>query len=151
MRVAQYFEEQVVPGKTEWDERPAWLAMLENITGNSIRTFLIERLDWLAREPLVQEHIIADLHERRVALISVAEPNLFVDDPDRIVLRQIMGAIHQYRRAAGTILNAPLPQRTLIIKNLFPGEAVVFQISDLGEPVRRALATCFSVDTEALP
>lgn len=99
MRVAQYFEEQVVPGKSGWDERPAWLAMLDKITGGGIRTILIEKLDRLAREPLVQEHIIADLHERRVALISVAEPDLFVNDPNRIVLRQIMGAIHQYRRA----------------------------------------------------
>src|SRR5215469_12723807 len=86
VRVAQYFEEKIVPGKAEWDERPAWLAMLEKITGNSIRTILIEKLDRLAREPLVQEHIIADLHERRVALISVAEPDLFVNDPQRIVL-----------------------------------------------------------------
>ena len=92
MRVAQYFEEKAVPGKTEWDERPAWLAVLEKITGNGIRTILIEKLDRLAREPLVQEHIIADLHERRVALISVAEPDLCATDPHRILLRQTSGA-----------------------------------------------------------
>jgi hypothetical protein len=52
---------------------------------------------------------------------------------------------------AGTILNAPLPQRTLMIKDLFPSEAVVFQIGDLDQQVRRELATCFSADTEAIP
>jgi hypothetical protein len=44
----------------------------------------------------VQEHIIADLKERRVSLISVAEPDLCANDPHRIVLRQIIRAIHQY-------------------------------------------------------
>ena len=43
---------------------------------------------------------------------------------------------------AGTILNAPLPQRTVTIKDLFPGEAVVFQIGDLDQQVRRELAPC---------
>ncbi len=99
MRVVQYFEEKAVPGKTEWEQRPAWLAMLQKITHNGVRTILIEKLDRLARDLMVQEHIIADLRRRGITLISVLEPDLCVDDPTRKLLRQIMGAIAEYDRA----------------------------------------------------
>jgi hypothetical protein len=92
MRIVQVFEEKAVPGKTEWEQRPAWLAMLQKITSNGVHTILIERLDRLARDLMVQEHIIADLRKLGVTLVSVAEPDLCVDDPSRKLLRQIMGA-----------------------------------------------------------
>jgi hypothetical protein len=50
---------------------------------------------------------------------------------------------------AGTILNAPLPEKDLTVKDLFPSETVVFPVSELDHQVRRQLATCFSRDTEA--
>jgi DNA invertase Pin-like site-specific DNA recombinase len=50
----------------------------------------------LARDLLIQEHIIADLRKRGVTLISVAEPDLCVDDPSRKLMRHIMGAIAEY-------------------------------------------------------
>jgi DNA invertase Pin-like site-specific DNA recombinase len=99
MRIVQVFEEKAVPGKTEWEQRPAWLAMLQKITSNGVHTILIERLDRLARDLMVQEHIIADLRKLGVTLVSVAEPDLCVDDPSRKLLRQIMGAIAEYDRA----------------------------------------------------
>jgi hypothetical protein len=33
MRITEVFEERAIPGKTEWSDRPAWLGMLEKITG----------------------------------------------------------------------------------------------------------------------
>ena len=48
---------------------------------------------------MVQEHIVADLRNRGVVLISVAEPDLCVDDPTRKLLRQIMGAIAEYDKS----------------------------------------------------
>jgi DNA invertase Pin-like site-specific DNA recombinase len=99
MRIVQFFEEKAVPGKTEWEQRPAWLAMLQKITDNGVRIILIEKLDRLARDLMVQEHIIADLRRRGITLISALEPDLCVDDPTRKLLRQIMGAIAEYDRA----------------------------------------------------
>lgn len=95
--IAKWFEERAVAGKTEWAQRPAWSEMVLQL--GSVNTIFVERLDRLARDLMVQEHIIADLRRRRVSLISVAEPDLCIDDPSRKLLRQIMGAIAEYDRA----------------------------------------------------
>ncbi len=96
IEIVRGFEERGVPGKTEWEERPAWVEMIESLNG--VRTIMIERLDRLARDLMVQEHIIADLRVRGIALISVAEPDLCLDDPTRKLLRQIMGGIAEYEK-----------------------------------------------------
>lgn len=98
IEVKHVFEERGVSGKTEWDDRPAWVDMIQRILANGVRTIIIERLDRLARELMVQEHIIADLRTRGIALISVAEPDLDSDDPTRVLMRQIMGAIAQFEK-----------------------------------------------------
>jgi len=89
--------EEVVCGATEWENRPAWVEMMESLNG--VRTIVVERLDRLARDLMVQEHIIADLRSREITLISVAEPDLCIDDPTRKLLRQIMGAVAEYDKA----------------------------------------------------
>jgi DNA invertase Pin-like site-specific DNA recombinase len=96
MRLTKVFKEQAVPGATEWSHRPAWLEMLRAIADDGVRTIVIEKLDRLARDLLVQEHILADLRRRGVTLISVAEPDLCLDDPTRKLMRQIVGAIAEY-------------------------------------------------------
>jgi DNA invertase Pin-like site-specific DNA recombinase len=48
---------------------------------------------------MVQEHILADLRQRNVTLISAMEPDLCSEDPGRVLMRHIMGAIAQYDRA----------------------------------------------------
>jgi DNA invertase Pin-like site-specific DNA recombinase len=95
-QITQWFEEKGLCGATEWETRPAWLEMIQSLNGN--RTIFVEKLDRLARDLMVQEHIIADLKQRRITLVSVAEPDLCVDDPTRKLLRQIMGAIAEYDR-----------------------------------------------------
>ncbi len=93
IRIAKVFHEKAVPGATEWEHRPAWSEMVAELNG--VRTILIERLDRLARELFVQEHILRDLKQRGVTLISVHEPDID-SAPERILFRQIMGAIAQY-------------------------------------------------------
>jgi len=96
LEVVAWFEEGGVSGKTEWESRPAWVKMMESLNG--VRTIIIERLDRLARDLMVQEHILADLKRRDITLISAAEPDLGSEDPTRVLLRQIMGAVGQYDR-----------------------------------------------------
>lgn len=95
--ITQWFQEKAVPGKTEWADRPAWVDMVSSMNG--VRTIFIEKLDRLARDLMVQEHIIADLRRREVDLVSVTEPDLCVDDPSRKMMRQIFGAFAEYDRA----------------------------------------------------
>ncbi len=99
IEIAEYFEERGVTGAAEWENRPAWVEMLDKIVNNGVRTIVIERLDRLARDLMVQEHIIADLAKRGITLISVYEPDLGSTDPTRVLMRQIMGAVAQYDKA----------------------------------------------------
>lgn len=92
--ITRWFEERAVPGATEWDNRPAWVDMVQEFNG--VRTIVIERLDRLARDLMVQEHIIADLARRNIVLVSTLEPDLGSTEPTRVLMRQIMGAIAQY-------------------------------------------------------
>jgi hypothetical protein len=43
----------------------------------------------------VQESVIADFQRKKLTLISVSEPDLLVDDPSRILMRQMLGAFFQ--------------------------------------------------------
>lgn len=97
LAVEQVFEEHGVSGTTDWMDRPAWIQMMSLLESGD--TIIIERLDRLARDLGVQEHVIRDLKKRDVALISEAEPDLGSTDPTRILFRQILGAIAQFDRA----------------------------------------------------
>jgi cytochrome c551/c552 len=50
--------------------------------------------------------------------------------------------------AAAAMLNVPLPQKTLTITDLFPGETVTFPLGDLDQVARRQLAVCLPGDRE---
>ena len=98
IEVEEWFEERGVSGTTEWDARPAWIIMMERVVARGVRCILIERLDRLARDLMVQEHIIADRRLRGIELISTTEPDLCSTDPTRVLMRQIMGAIAEFDR-----------------------------------------------------
>jgi DNA invertase Pin-like site-specific DNA recombinase len=97
IEIVRGFEERGVSGKTEWENRPAWVEMIESLNG--VRAIVIEKLDRLARDLMVQEHIIADLKKRDITLISTLEPDLGSEEPTRVLIRHIFGAISSYERA----------------------------------------------------
>jgi DNA invertase Pin-like site-specific DNA recombinase len=144
LKITRTFEEKAVSGTVENMNRPAWTEMMSVILANGVRTIVIEKLDRLARDLMIQEHIIADLKRRDIAIISVAEPDLCVDDPSRKLLRQIMGAIHEYEK---TMLVAKLKAARdrkkaatgkcegAILFGLLPGEA---EIRDRALAMRKA-------------
>src|ERR1035437_5455964 len=99
MTIARVFREEGVSGTIEGMDRPAWVEMIAGILTNGVKTIIIEKLDRLARDLMIQEHIIADLQRRGITLVSVAEPDLCSDDPTRKLMRQIMGAIAEYDKS----------------------------------------------------
>lgn len=92
------YREKGVSGTADGMDRPVWVEMIGCILANGVKTVIIERLDRLARDLMIQEHILQDLCRRDITLISVAEPDLCSDDPSRKLMRQIMGAIAEYDR-----------------------------------------------------
>jgi DNA invertase Pin-like site-specific DNA recombinase len=98
-RIVREFREEGVCGAMETMNRPAWSEMMSALHANGVRTIIVERLDRLARDLMVQEAAIADLRKNEFTLVSVAEPDLMANDPTRVLMRQLMGAVAQYDKA----------------------------------------------------
>lgn len=99
IKIAKVFKEEGISGTVEGMDRPAWIDMIAAVMANGVKTIIIEKLDRLARDLMIQEHIVQDMQRRGITLVSVAEPDLCSDDPTRKLLRQIMGAIAEYDKS----------------------------------------------------
>lgn|ERR1035441_2861002 len=99
IKIVQVYREEGVSGAKESMDRPAWAEMMTALHSNGVKTIVIEKLDRLARDLMVQEATIADLEKGGFILISVAEPDLMANDPTRILMRQLMGAVAQYDKS----------------------------------------------------
>ncbi|MGP8248171.1 MAG: recombinase family protein [Bryobacteraceae bacterium] len=99
IKIVKVFREEGVSGTVENMDRPAWRDLMATLHSNGVRTILIERLDRLARDLMVQEAAIADLRKNGFTLISAAEPDLMANDPTRVLMRQLLGAVAQYDKS----------------------------------------------------
>lgn len=99
IEIAEVFREEGVSGTKELDDRPALSELLAALEENGIKTILIEKMDRLARDLMVQETIVSDMQKSGYTLLSVVEPDLCSQDPSRILVRQIFGAIAQYDKS----------------------------------------------------
>ncbi|HKD09865.1 MAG TPA: recombinase family protein [Bryobacteraceae bacterium] len=99
IKIAREFREEGVSGTIETMDRPAWAEMMAALHSNGVRTIIVEKLDRVARDLMVQEAAIADLRKYGFMLVSVAEPDLMANDPTRVLMRQLMGAVAQYDKS----------------------------------------------------
>ena len=99
IKIVNVYREEGVSGTKESADRPAWSELMTALHSNGVQVVIIERLDRLARDLMVQETIIADLRKNGFELVSVAEPDLMANDPTRILVRQMMGAVAQYEKS----------------------------------------------------
>lgn len=96
IEIVQWFEEKGVSGTIA--DRPALQEMLVAILSNGVHTFMIEKLDRLARDYMVQEYIVRDCQSKGIEIISAEEPDLCKDDPTRKLFRTIMGGFSEYEK-----------------------------------------------------
>lgn len=68
--IVNVYREEAIPGKTEMDQRPAFMSMLADLLSNGCRTIIVERLDRLAREFRIQEELLLYLMRHELTLIS---------------------------------------------------------------------------------
>jgi DNA invertase Pin-like site-specific DNA recombinase len=92
-RIVQWFAEKGVSGTLE--HREALDAMLVALMSNGVDTVIVEALNRLSRDLRVQENLIHEYFTNRFTLISASEPDLGSDDPNRVFMRQIFGAVAQ--------------------------------------------------------
>jgi DNA invertase Pin-like site-specific DNA recombinase len=99
IEIVEVFREEGISGTKELDDRPALSELFAALEENGIKTVIVEKLDRIARDLMVQETIIADMQKHGYTLLSTAEPDLCSQDPSRVLIRQIFGALAQYERA----------------------------------------------------
>jgi DNA invertase Pin-like site-specific DNA recombinase len=99
IEIVEVFREEGVSGTKELDDRPALSTLFAALEENGIKTIIVEKLDRLARDLLIQETIVSDMLKKGYTLLSVSEPDLCSQDPSRILVRQVFGAISQYEKA----------------------------------------------------
>lgn len=99
LKIARIFKERGVSGTKELEDRPALSALFAALEDDGVKIVVIERLDRMARDLMVQETIIADMRKSEYTLFSVYEPDLCSEEPSRILIRQIFGALAQWERA----------------------------------------------------
>ncbi len=118
--ITEVFREEGVSGTKELDDRPALSELLAALEENGVKTILIEKVDRLARDLMVQETIIGDMQRSGYTIISVAEPDLCSQDPSRILIRQIFGAIAQYDKSI-TVLKLKGARQRIAKQGRHPG------------------------------
>lgn len=99
LQIVKLFREKGVSGTKELDDRPALSSLFAALEDDGVKIIVIEKLDRIARDLMVQETIVQDMQKNQYKLCSTCEPDLNSDEPSRILIRQIFGALAQWDRA----------------------------------------------------
>ena len=89
-----------VKGAEPVHARPAFAEMLTAISGNGVRTIIVENAGRFARDLVVQETGYQYLKDLGVELIAADDPDAFTaDTPTANLVRQVLGAVAQFQKA----------------------------------------------------
>lgn len=98
--IAEYSDDGV-KGADPVDTGPGFAAILAHIAGNAVRTIIVESANRFARDLMVQEVGYKFLRDMGINLIAADRPDAFLDDgPTATMVRQILGAVSQFEKAA---------------------------------------------------
>jgi DNA invertase Pin-like site-specific DNA recombinase len=101
VEIVEAFHDAAVSGADPIDARPGFQDMLTAIAGNGVRTVLVETANRFARDLIVQETGYRFLQAQGIELVAVDSPMMFLDDtPTAALIRQILGAVAQFEKAA---------------------------------------------------
>lgn len=96
----EIFKDEAVSGSSELENRPGLAKLFNYIESHfNIEGVLIFKLDRLARDLYLQEHLIRKLEEVKMKLFSIKEQDLNSKDPMRIAFRQFTGIVSQLEKA----------------------------------------------------
>ena len=96
--LVEVFEDEGVSGGME--DRPGLAGLFAYVEENGdVDGVLIYKLDRLARDLYIQEHLIKQLEKLDKKLVSCKEPDLESGDPMRKAFRQFMGIVAELEKA----------------------------------------------------
>jgi DNA invertase Pin-like site-specific DNA recombinase len=98
--IVAWFDDPAVTGTDMIDSRPGFMAALEKIAGNGVRTIIVETANRFARDLIVQETGFAMLQARGIDISAADSPMAFLDDtPTARLIRQVLGAVSEFEKA----------------------------------------------------
>jgi len=99
--IRDWFYDAAVKGTDPVTARPGFAAMLDRTAGNGVRTIIVESPDRFARDLAVQLTGHDYLRSLGVTLVPASAPDHFTEDtPTAVLVRQVLGAIAQFEKAA---------------------------------------------------
>jgi len=98
LQLTEVFADEGQSGSNGLESRLGLADLMASAEQGDIQAVVVARLDRLARDLALQETLIAKMQKMGVEFVSIAEPDLCSDDPGRVMMRQILGAIAQYER-----------------------------------------------------
>jgi DNA invertase Pin-like site-specific DNA recombinase len=106
-QVTTVYRDEGVSGTKGLDERVGLAAALGALRSRAVQGLVVYRLDRLARDLVLQEQLLREVHRMGGELFSTsaAENGNLKDDPDdpsRRLIRQVLGAVAEFER--GTIV-----------------------------------------------
>jgi DNA invertase Pin-like site-specific DNA recombinase len=101
LEVVREIYDAAVSGADPIDSRPGFLDMLAYMRGNGARSILIESASRFARDLTVQLVGHDSLKREGIDLVPVDAPDHFLNEtPTAVMMRQILGAVSQFEKAA---------------------------------------------------
>jgi DNA invertase Pin-like site-specific DNA recombinase len=98
LRLVGMESDEGVSGANGLDTRLGLARALAALESGEADVLVVKRLDRLARDLLVQETILERLTQHGKEVRSVDEADITSDDPTRVLVRQVLGAIAQYEK-----------------------------------------------------
>ena len=100
LNVVREFYDKGVSGTLDVLNRPSFMEMLNYCEENNISTIVFECADRLSRDLLIMESGFHYLTSLGYKLISVSNPDTFVEDtPTSTMIRQVLGVISQFEKS----------------------------------------------------
>ena len=101
VEIVEEFYDAAVSGADPIDARPGFAAMLERIASNGVKTIVVETASRFARDLIIQEAGFKFLNDLGITIVAADSPITFVNDtPSAVLIRQILGAVSQFEKAA---------------------------------------------------
>jgi DNA invertase Pin-like site-specific DNA recombinase len=98
LRLVSIESDEGISGANGLDSRQGLARALAALEGGDADVLVVKRLDRLARDLLVQETVLERLTQHGKEVLSVDEADITSDDPTRVLVRQVLGAIAQYEK-----------------------------------------------------
>jgi DNA invertase Pin-like site-specific DNA recombinase len=101
----RWFQDAVSGSTDKAHQRVAWFAMRDCLIQQNIKVVFVENIDRLARSLMVQETFIDDFTKLGIAIYDASGTDISVLDGnlERKMIRQILGAVAEYVKAANNL------------------------------------------------